>query len=249
MPAGPAEAGCTEGRGIHTSGSSGHSAGCGAGVESQKQKTRFAQEGAGPRPASGRAMVLGGSGAARRSCSRPPQESHCWLALGSSRKPKHTARPGPPGHWPPPPRGYFSPRTRSRAWALGQKGCCRWVVVLGRSRGHSPTVPLPCRDRRAQTLTAGDVAPDPGRRSRVPQPRHPSHSSRISLLLGSSLDDGVAADLLGPVSDLGGKGHWGLCAWRPEGTLEPCFAPTCRGTNLQGLSTWGNQGPRMHRAA
>lgn len=99
---GPAEAGYTEGRGYTHLGPPGTVLAAGQAWERQKQKTRFASRGRVPGRASGGAMVLGGSGAARRLLLTRFQESHCWLAR-SSRKPKHTARQVPPGHWPPHP--------------------------------------------------------------------------------------------------------------------------------------------------
>ena len=227
-------------QGIHTSGSSGHSAGCGAGVGETETEDQVCLQRACPRPG------LRQGGGPRRARGRPGascpcgfQESRCWPARASC-KPEHAARQVPPGPGPwPPPRGHSAlepaaePGPRATRAAIGG-----WWA----QEGAGAAAPLPCGDRRAQTLTVGDVAQTLGV-EQVPQPRHLVLQLSDQLVVGVLVDDSVAADLLGPVGVPGRQGALGAARLAAEGTWSPACTHLW-GTALQGLSTWGNQGPR-----
>ena len=140
-------------QGIHTSGSSGHSAGCGAGVGETETEDQVCLQRARPRPG----LRQGGGPRRERGGPAPPAHAASRKAiaglLGPAANP-NTQPARPLQDTGPPTQRLLSPRTHSRAWALGQKGRCRWVVVLGRSRGRSPSPLLP--------PAAGRIAAPPG---------------------------------------------------------------------------------------
>lgn len=229
---GPAEAGCTEGRG-YTSGSSGHSAGCGAGVgETETEDQVCLQRARVPGRASGRARVVLGGAAARLLLTPLPGKP--LLACSVQPQTQTHSPPGPSRTLAPPPRGYQAFRTRSRAWP----GARRAAVGVGggpaEGAGPQPHCPTALQGQVAQTLTVVVMSPRPGV-EQVPQPP-PSFSSRISLLLGPR-DDGCSG------SAWPGSGDWealGLCLEprAPGAHLHPpAGAPTQ-------LSTWETPRPQ-----
>lgn len=133
------------------------------------------------------------------------------------------------------------PRTRRAARAAGP--------------APAPQPRCPGQDGRARTLTVGDVT-EPLGVQQVPQPRHLILQLADQLVVGVLVDDGVTADLLGPVRVPGRqRGAGGCAARRPRAPGAPP-APSCRGISDRespgpltygGLATWGNRGPGRGR--
>lgn len=236
----PAEAGCTESRGYTHLGPPGTVPAAGQAWERQKQKTRFASRGRVLGQASGRAVVLGGRGGGpappAHAASRKAVAGLLRPAANPNTPPARSLQDQDPG---PPPRGHSAlepaaePGPRATRAAVGG-----WWA----QEGAGAAAPLPCGDRRAQTLTVGDVAQTLGV-EQVPQPRHLVLQLSDQLVVGVLVDDSVAADLLGPVGVPGRQGALGAARLAAEGTWSPACTHLW-GTALQGLSTWGNQGPR-----
>lgn len=134
---GPAEAGCAASGGYTHLGPPGTVPATGQAWEREKRKSRFVSRGRVPDRASGWAAVLSrrGDGLA------PPAHAASRKAVAGLLGPAANPNTQPPRpHQDPlnPTQRPLSPRTRSRAWASGQKGHQQRVVVPRRSQGPQP---------------------------------------------------------------------------------------------------------------
>lgn len=139
------------------------------------------------------------------------------------------------------------PRPPTQRWLRLEPGAEPGPQGRGAARAAGPAPApqprCPAQDGRAQTLTVGDVTETLGVQQ-VPQPRHLILQLADQLVVGVLVDDGVTADLLGPVRIPGRqRGAGGCAARRPRAPGAPP-APNCRG-----ISDRESPGPLTYRGA
>lgn len=119
-------------------------------------------------------------------------------------------------------------------------------VRAARPWGGPTRAPRSClprtRDRRAQTLTVGDV-PETLGVQQVPQPGHLVLELTDQLVVGVLVDDGVTADLLGPVGVPGGQGIVG-CARARQAQRGPGQSRGGEGGPWR-AAQWGDRSPHL----